>query len=123
MTIQKTQFHRTKFQKEAILHEETKLYLQGETQSNIAKIMKIGIVTVNKDLKEVRERWKRSTLIDIDERIGNELEKIDKLEFIYFDSFEKSKQLKITTTKKSVPIYKNLKGQLVVNIKGELEEF
>lgn len=81
-------------------------YLQGWSQQRIADVLNterpydITRQTVSNDLKELRQRWAQSTVIDLDEAKGKELARIDQLEREYWEQYEASKEDKtITSTK------------------------
>lgn len=69
-------------------------YLQGKSQRFIAEKIGASIGTVNRDLKILREQWKANASADIDEAIGKELAKLDRLEEQAWESYLKS----VTTT-------------------------
>lgn len=111
-----------KYKKELRIAKSTSLYLQGNTQQQIADTLKKSVATIQKDLNIARERWKKSSLVDIDERIGAELEKIDNLEMFYMIGYRNSQRKKTKKTIKQIPIFLTKEGKLFVNTKGELEE-
>ena len=86
--------------KQTIAHRRervSKWYLQGYSQHNIvAKLKEEGInidrSLVSLDLKALREEWKASAIMAIDERIAQELAKIDRLENEAWDAWERSKE-------------------------------
>jgi hypothetical protein len=112
---------RTRMIKANHMYQEAQMYLQGYSQAQIAKTLNVAVMTVNKDLAEVRERWVQSAIIDFTERTGAELEKIDKLEMEYIEGYERSKKSRITVIKKRLPIYREKEsGRLYVSKEGGL---
>ena len=67
------------------------LYLyENRSQSDIASELGISRPTVNRYLKEMRDAWQQSALMDFDEAKKRELAKIDRLEEEYWISWKKS---------------------------------
>ena len=66
------------------------LYLQGETQTNIAVLVKLSRPTVTRDLAALRDEWRASALIDIDEAKARSLAKVDRLEREYWTAWARS---------------------------------
>lgn len=85
---------RSPFEKEDSLVAIAKLYLQGESQSAIAKSLELSQQTISLDLKEIRKRWRESSIRDFDEAKSQELAKIDLVEAEYWRQWERSKQMK-----------------------------
>lgn len=65
-------------------------YLRGRTQAEIAVELGVNQATVSRDLQALREEWKRSALIDIDEAKARELAKIDAMEIEAWQAWERS---------------------------------
>jgi len=55
-------------------------YLEGLTQSQIARELGVSQGTVSHDLKAIRQQWQASANRDFDEAVGIELAKLDKVE-------------------------------------------
>lgn len=72
------------------------LYLQGKSQRFIAEKLQTSLGTVNRDLTTLRNQWKKNAAADMDEAIGRELAKLDKLEEQAWESYFLS--LKTTQT-------------------------
>lgn len=72
------------------------LYLQGKSQRFIAEQLQTSLGTVNRDLTTLRNHWKQNAAADMDEAIGRELAKLDKLEEQAWESYFLS--LKTTQT-------------------------
>jgi hypothetical protein len=77
--------------------------LQGYTHGEIAKELGISDSMVGLYLKELRQRWRASSLRDFDEARAIELAKIDNLEREYWESWERSKRPKTQTTQRTAP--------------------
>ncbi len=54
------------------------------------------------DLNVIRGRWRRSALLDFDARQALELAKVDELERVYWQAWERSRQTRETTSTKKV---------------------
>lgn len=113
------QTHTWKYKQHADI---ARLYLQGHTQVEIAKQVGITVLTVKSRLSTIREQWKRSAMIDFNERQANELEKIDALEQVYLSKFEESCQDGHKHIKKSFPMYRKRDGGLYVDDEGKLKQ-
>lgn len=70
-----------------------KAYLQGETQRAISEAEGVSLGTINGDLKYLRGQWQKNASADIDERIGQELAKLDQLEAQAWESYFKSQKV------------------------------
>lgn len=66
------------------------MYLRGRRQWQIAEQIGICQQMVCHDLKEIRKRWRESTIRDFDELRSEQLEKIDTVESEYWAGFERS---------------------------------
>jgi hypothetical protein len=66
------------------------LYLKGEYQSDIAAQVGISQGQVSKELAILQAEWQTSALIDINEAKARELAKIDALELVYWQAWERS---------------------------------
>lgn len=112
---------RTMVQKYNDFRVESKMYLQGHSQEEISEKVGISQAQVSNDLREIREHWKKSALIDFNERIAHELNKIDDLELMYIEGYDRSLKKKESITKKVVPMIRNEEtGRLEVTQDGEL---
>lgn len=81
------------------------MYLQGAYQSVIAKELSVSEGQISQDLKFLRKEWQKDRIAAIDEKIAEELAKIDNLERKNWEGWDKSiKDHKRTTSK--------VKGQL-----------
>lgn len=70
--------------------EIAEMYLKGKYQSEIALELGVNQSTISKSLKAVREEWLKSTLVNFNEAISKELAKVDNLERVYWESWERS---------------------------------
>jgi hypothetical protein len=50
----------------------------------------LSLTTIEKDIKELHERWKEAYLGETNELMSRELKRIDNLEAAYWDSYERS---------------------------------
>jgi hypothetical protein len=66
------------------------LYLKGEYQADIAAQVGISQGQVSKELAILQAEWQTSALIDINEAKARELAKIDALELVYWQAWERS---------------------------------
>lgn len=83
-------------QKEHDLELTARMYLQGATQAAIAKHLGVTQQTVSNDLKEIRIRWRESSIRDFDAIKEEQLAKINLAESQYWQEWERSKETKIT---------------------------
>jgi hypothetical protein len=67
-------------------------YLRGVTQWAIARKLGVSQPTIAADLKEIRADWLSSSLRDFDARKAEELAKVDRLESVAYDAWDKSCQ-------------------------------
>jgi predicted transcriptional regulator len=88
---------RTPEQREEDLVVITRMYLQGKRQYEIAEVIGVTREQISYDLKEIRTRWRESTLVDFNEMKQRELEKIDLLEETYWAAWQRSIQEKTKT--------------------------
>lgn len=66
------------------------LYLQGKSQQAIARLVGVSQATVSGDLAAVRKDWLASTLRDFDLKQAEELAKLDRLELVAWEAWERS---------------------------------
>lgn len=92
---------RTAVQREADLVTLAKLYLQGVAQAVIAQQLGLARSQISYDLKQIRQRWRASTIVDFNEAVNRELERVDLIEAENWESWQASKQpLETTTTER-----------------------
>jgi hypothetical protein len=65
--------------------------LQGRTQRDIAEVVGVSQGQVNHDLKLIQQRWRESSIMDMNEAKQRELERLDLLEREYWAAWEQSK--------------------------------
>jgi predicted XRE-type DNA-binding protein len=82
---------RTPFQREEDLVQITRLYLQGRTQRDIAEVVGVSQGQVNHDLKLIQQRWRESSIVDMNEAKQKELAHIDEVRREYWSAWERSK--------------------------------
>lgn len=66
------------------------LYLQGKTQWDIARFVKVSQGTISNDLAAIRKDWLASTLRDFDAKKAEELAKLDNLEAVAWEAWSRS---------------------------------
>ncbi len=69
-----------------------KLWAMGYPHEAIAKRVGVSRPTITQDLLKLREDWRLSAVLDIDERKGQELAKIDTLEAEAWDAWRRSQK-------------------------------
>lgn len=79
--------------------EIMRLYLEHKPQTEIAQIFGVSRTQIGYDIKRIREAWKKSSVIDFDEKKRIELDRIDVLERNAWEAWERSQ--KETVTKKA----------------------
>jgi len=78
------------------------LYLQGKTQWAIARAVKVSQGTVSNDLAAVREDWLASALRDFDAMKAEELARLDRLEAVAWEGWERSCRDAVSTHQRTV---------------------
>lgn len=110
---------RTPSQRESDLEKIAALYLKGKRQSDIAAELDLSQMVISRDLAEIHERWRESTLVSINEAKHRELARIDELERTYWDAWQRSigERVKTRTEKSADSVAKASveKEQLVGN--------
>lgn len=77
-------------------------YLRGESQYEIAAALGRNQSNISRALKLLQKRWGESSLFDFDQARAKELARIDHLERVAWDAWERSLEVKETTaTEKS----------------------
>lgn len=66
------------------------LYLQGQTQAEIAVKMGVNQSQISRDLQTIQQLWIEKSIQAIDQKKAEELAKIDRLERVYWESWERS---------------------------------
>jgi transcriptional regulator with XRE-family HTH domain len=91
---------RTKLQKQRDKRRVSSMYLQGETQADIAASVGLSQPTVSRILAELQVEWRASAQADINEAKARELAKIDALEVEYWQAWQRSQlDAEVETTK------------------------
>ena len=103
MSKRKGQKPRTRTQIERDRKRISELYLKGWLQAEIAEELHLSQPTVSNDLKAIQKEWLKSTLQDFDKLKARELAKIDNLELVYWEAWERSKDNKKSKTIKLNP--------------------
>lgn len=78
--------------------EVAALYLKGYHQQKIADHCNVSVATINLDLKTLQSEWRERAANDIDQRMSEELAKLDKVEATAWQAFEESKETTETST-------------------------
>lgn len=68
----------------------TELYIQGHYQSDIAEQLGLTQPQISYDLKVIQKEWVKNTTLSLDEYKGKELAKIDHLECVYWQAWDRS---------------------------------
>jgi len=89
--------HRTKYQRARDLVLIAEMYLGGALQTEIAEKLGITQARVSQELKVIQKEWERRYAGTIHQLKMRELTKIDALELMYLDQFEKSINLSRVT--------------------------
>ena len=92
---------RTDKQRQSDLPRISELYLKGFTQEKIAAEFNITRQQIAYDLKDIKDQWKDSTLIDFNEAQNRELDRIDLLESEAWKGWNRSIGTVVKTTEKS----------------------
>jgi transcriptional regulator with XRE-family HTH domain len=83
---------RTKLQKQRDKRRVSQMYLQGETQADIAASVGLSQPTVSRILQSLQAEWRDAAIIDISEAKARELAKIDTLELEYWTAWKRSQE-------------------------------
>lgn len=75
------------------------LYLQRKTQADIAKGLGVSQQQVAYDLKDLQKQWAKERVDLIDQRIAEDLARIDEQERQYWRGWENSQVPRVETTK------------------------
>lgn len=75
-----------------VMHTIAHMYCRGYSVYDISKMTGKTIASITKELDNIRTIWKESAIFDFNERISYELKKLDYLETMYWESWEKSKR-------------------------------
>jgi len=68
-----------------------KMYLMGQTQSEIASELSVSESVISKDIKKRKDEWKEKRADSFDEKMNEELAKIDLLQKEYWDAWIRSR--------------------------------
>lgn len=75
------------------------MYLQGKSQWAISLVLDVTRQTITNDIQAMRVMWRDSALMNLDERQHQELAKIDRIEAVAWEEYERSKGVIKTRTK------------------------
>ena len=68
------------------------LYIKGDKSAReIAEVLNVSVQYVGRQLKQIKDAWLESTLVDFNRRQNQELARIDALEAEYWSAWEGSK--------------------------------
>jgi hypothetical protein len=67
-------------------------YMRGSNQYTLAAKHGVTQQTISKDLAWVRKLWVKNTMLDMDEAKAREVAKLDNLELMYLEEWQRSKQ-------------------------------
>lgn len=70
-------------------------YLRGFSQNAIAREMDRSPITIKKDLDEIRKQWREKYVASFEQKVSEELAKIDALEHEAYLAWERSKEKSI----------------------------
>ncbi len=93
------------------------LYLQGKTQTEIARLLGTTQPRVCLHLKAIRKEWLASCVRDFDEAVAEELAKLNNIEAEAWAAFERSCQPATVTQEKVATNTKGVAVQRVVGMK------
>lgn len=67
------------------------MYLMGKTQTEIAKLLSVTEGLVSQDIKKRKKEWKERRAASYEDKLNEELAKIDKLEREYYEAWVRSR--------------------------------
>lgn len=74
-----------------LIHTIGHMYCRGYSVYDISRVIGEPLDAIIAYLEEIRSVWRTSAIIDFNERISYELKKLDYLETMYWEAWEKSK--------------------------------
>lgn len=83
---------RSEIQREADLVRIADMYCRGYNFAQIAKEIGVTIPQISYDLKEIKERWKQRTTMDLDAKKSEELARLDAIEMEAWEAFRRSQE-------------------------------
>jgi predicted transcriptional regulator len=89
---------RTQVRRAADNAEIARLYLQQNTQADIARQLDMTRAMVSRALKEIRQEWLTQAVYDFNQRQAMELARIDTLEGEYWKGWERSQEEQVVET-------------------------
>jgi len=89
---------RTDFQREADLPRIAEMYKDGKIQVQIGQALGLSQGQISQDIAEVLRRWRADSSGFVTEAIEQELRKINSLEIIAWQEWDKSQADAVTTT-------------------------
>jgi hypothetical protein len=89
---------RTKAERERDLDQLATHFLRGKTHTELAALFGVSRQQITYDLKTLQQRWLTSALVNVDAAKAKELAKIEALERIYHEAWERSVEQKETKT-------------------------
>lgn len=92
-------------------------YLRGESQYEIAQALGRNQSNISRALKQLRKRWEDSSLFDFDAARGKELARIDHLERVAWEAWERSLEAKETTATE-----KSTRGEAAAGSKASIKK-
>ena len=69
-----------------------RLYMQGKLQHEIGEEVQVTQSTVSRDLQAIREQWQEAAILDFNEAVNRELDRLDLYEKELWEAWERSKQ-------------------------------
>ena len=77
--------------REERLPRVSSMYIQGQTQAEIARVLGVSRTLIASDLGVIRTRWREAQIRDFDELRSEQLAKVDGVEAEYWAAWERSK--------------------------------
>lgn len=107
MNVTRTERHappRSREQREADYVTVARLYCEGKTLREIAKVIGVVASQALGDLRVVRARWRADANLKMEEATARELAKIDNLEREYWDAWSRSRENAETNSQEIVDV-------------------
>ena len=111
---------RKKSQTERDRRAIARMYLQGMTQTDIARELTLSQPTVSREIKVLIQEWKVERVYDINEAKARELAKVDNLELEYWEAWKRSQSDAVTKTKKAIQEKGSTKQQAEERVEGQV---
>lgn len=110
---------RTPFEIERDRATIANLYLQGNTQQEIAGKLNLSRDAIQHDLMRIREQWQKSTIYDFNDAKTKALAELDHLKAVAWDAWERSKKGRKKTSQSETRPGGAKRGEVTATVANE----